>query len=70
MCYRRKQKKNIISREFPNIEVIHQKLIIGGSISGKTYPLLNLINHHPDIDKISLYVKDPYEAKYQLSIKI
>ena len=43
-------------------------LIIGGSGSGKTNALLNLINNEPDIDKISLYAKDPYEAKYQLSI--
>ena len=26
--------------------------------------MLNLINHEPDIDKIYLYAKDPYEAKY------
>ena len=30
--------------------------------------LLNLINHGPDIDKIYLYAKDPYETKYQLLI--
>ena len=24
--------------------------------------LLNLISHHPDIDKIYLWAKDPYEA--------
>ena len=30
--------------------------------------MLNLINHEPDIDKIYLYAKDPYEAKYQLFI--
>ena len=35
-------------------------LIIGGSGSGKTNALLNLINNYPDIDKIYLYVKDPY----------
>ena len=40
-------------------------LIIGGSGSGKTNVLLNLIENQPDIDKIYLYVKDPYEAKYQ-----
>ena len=40
-------------------------LIIGGSGSGKTNALLNLINNQPDIDKIYLYAKDPYEAKYQ-----
>ena len=39
-------------------------LIIGGSGSGKTNALLNLINNQPDIDKIYLYAKDPYEKKY------
>ena len=29
---------------------------------------MNLINNQPDIDKIYLYVKDPYEAKYQYLI--
>ena len=43
-------------------------LIIGGSGSGKTSALLNLINNQPDIDKIYLYAKDPYEAKYQYLI--
>ena len=38
-------------------------LIVGGSGSGKTNVLLNLIGNQPDIDKIYLYVKDPYEAK-------
>ena len=35
---------------------------------GKTNALLNLINNRPDINKIHLYAKDPYEAKYQLLI--
>ena len=43
-------------------------LIIGGSGSGKANPLLNLIYNQPDIDKIYLYAKDPYEAKYQFFI--
>ena len=43
-------------------------LIIGGSGSGKTNALLNLINNQPDIDEIYLYAKDPYEAKYQFLI--
>ena len=45
-------------------------LIIGGSSgSGKTNVLLNLIKHQqPDIDKIYLYVKDPFDSKYQLLI--
>ena len=34
----------------------------------KTNVLLNLINNEPDIDKIYLHAKDPYEAKYQLLI--
>ena len=36
-------------------------LIIGGSQSGKTNALLNLINNQLDSDKIYLYAKDPYE---------
>ena len=40
----------------------------GGSGSGKTNALLNLINNQLPIDKIYLYAKDPYEAKYQLFI--
>ena len=43
-------------------------LIIVGSGSGKINALLNLINSQPDIDKIYLYGKDPYEAKYQYLI--
>ena len=43
-------------------------LIVGGSGSGKTNALLNLINNQPDIDKIYLYAKDPYEKKYQYLI--
>ena len=44
-------------------------LIIGDSGSTKTNALLNLINNQSDIDKIYLYAKDPYEAKYQFLIK-
>ena len=43
---------------------VYRILVIGGSGSGKTNALLNLINNQPDIDKVNLYVKDPYEAKY------
>ena len=45
----------------------YQILITGGSGSDKT--ILNLIKHQrPDIDKFYLYVKDPFESKYQLFI--
>ena len=41
-------------------------LIVVGSGSSKTNLLLNLIKYQrPDIDKIYLYVKDPFESKYQ-----
>ena len=44
-------------------------LIIVGSESGKTIVLLNLIKHQrPNIDKIYLYIKEPFESKYQLLI--
>ena len=43
----------------------YRVLIIGGSRSGKINALLNLIENQPDIDKIYLFAKDPYEAKYQ-----
>ena len=44
-------------------------LIIGGSGSGKTNTLLNLINEQKDIDKIYLYAKDLSEPKYEYLIK-
>ena len=44
-------------------------LIIGGLGSGKTNVLLNLIKYQrSDIDRIYLYVKDPFETKYQLLV--
>ena len=47
-------------------------LITGGSGSGKTNALLNLIKKRDDynlIDKIYLYAKDLNEPKYQYLIK-
>ena len=43
-------------------------LITGGSGSGKTNALLNLINNQPDIDNMYLYAKDQYDTKYQYLI--
>ena len=42
----------------------YRTVLVGGSRFWKTNPLSNLISHQPDIDKIYLYDKDPYEAKY------
>ena len=39
-------------------------LIVRDSRSRNAIALLSLINHEPDIDKICLYAKDPYKAKY------
>ena len=48
-------------------------LVIGGSGSAETNALINLIkqqdNDYSIIDKIYLYVEDPYKAKYQYLIK-
>ena len=44
-------------------------IIIGGSGSGKTNALINLINEQNDIDKIYLYAKDLSEPKYEYLIK-
>ena len=43
-------------------------VIGGGSGCGKTNALLNLISRQTDSDKICLYAKDLYEAKYQVLI--
>ena len=47
----------------------YRVLIIGGSGSGKTNALLNLIKEQDDIDKIYLYAKDLSEPKYEFLIK-
>ena len=44
-------------------------IIIGGSGSGKTNALINLINEQNDIEKIYLYARDLSEPKYEYLIK-
>ena len=44
-------------------------IIIGGSESGKTNALINLINEQNDIDKMYLYVRDLSQPKYEYLIK-
>ena len=48
---------------------LYRILTIGGSGSGKSNELLNLINEQGDIDKIYLYAKDVNESKYEYLIK-
>ena len=43
-------------------------LIIGGSGSGKTNVVFNLMSQQDDIDKMYLYAKDLSELKYQFLI--
>ena len=58
-------KKHNLGQFGPDIpDHLCKLVIVGGSGSGKTNALLNLINHEPDINKIYLHVKDPYETKY------
>ena len=44
-------------------------IIIGGSRSGKTNALINLINEQNDIEKIYSYARDLSEPKYEYLIK-
>ena len=63
------ENKNEHNKNWPYIpDKPYRILIIGGSGSGKTNVLLNLIENQPVIDKIYLYTKDPYEEKYQYLI--
>ena len=48
--------------------IILRILIIRSSGFAKTTSLFNLSCHQPDIDKIYLYAKGPYEAKNQFLI--
>ena len=52
------------------VDRTYRILMIGGSGSGKTNTLLNLINEQKDIDKIYLYAKDLNKPKYEYLIKL
>ena len=63
------ENKTIHNKNWPYIPDHPYRIIItGGSGSGKTNALLNLINNQPNINKIYLYAKDLYESKYQFLI--
>ena len=64
-----KEKNKIYNEKWPYIpDHPYRILIIGGSGSGKTNTLLNLINEQKDIDKIYLYAKDLSQPKYEYLI--
>ena len=52
-----------------NCHIFQIILIIGGSVSGKTSALINLINEQNDIDKMYFYARDLNEPKYEYLIK-
>ena len=64
--------KEIIKEHNPNLpnswSSIQNISNIRVSGSGKTNWLFNLLNQQTHIDKFYLYIKDPYEAKYQFLI--
>ena len=56
-------------RNLPELhDHIHKMLLVGESWYWKTNALLDLLDHESDIDKINLYVEDPYKARFQLFI--
>ena len=63
------EKKTKYNLKWPYIpDHPYRIIILGGSGSGKTNALLNLINNQPGIDKIYLHGKYPYKAKYPFLI--
>ena len=65
-----KENKKEHNKKWPCIpDHPYRILIIGGSGSGKTNAILNLINQQDDIDKNYLYAKDLSEPIYQFLIK-
>ena len=59
------RKENITQIGHKFLVNLDRIFLIGGSGSGKTNSLFNLISYEPNIDKIYLHAKDPYEVKYQ-----
>ena len=61
--------ENNHNANWPYIPDYPSKISIVGSGLGKTNVLLKLIKHQrPDIDNIYLYIKGPFESKYQLLV--
>ena len=52
------------NRNWPQIPDHSNRVLVGGSGSVKTNSFINLLTHQPDINKVYLYAKSPYELKY------
>ena len=64
------ENKTELNEKWPYIpDHPYRILIIGGSASGETNALINLINEQDDIDKIYLYARDLGEPKGEYLIK-
>ena len=64
-----KENKKEHNKKWPGIPDHPYRILIGGSGSGKTNALLNLVKQQDDIDKNYLYAKDLSEPIYQFLIK-
>ena len=63
------EKKTEHNEKWPYIpDHPYRIIIIGGSGSGKTNELINLIHEQNNIDKIYLYARDLGEPKYEYLI--
>ena len=62
-----KIKQNIIQSGH-TFQITHTEYSLWAALAIRKPILLNIVNSLPDIDKIYLYAKDPYEAKYQYLI--
>ena len=60
------QNKTKHNKNWPYTPDHPNRILIGGSGSRKTNVLLSLIKEQPDIDKIYLYAKDPYEQSINI----
>ena len=64
------ENKTVHNKNWPYIpDHPYRILITGGSGTGKTKTLINLINKQNYIDKIYLYARDLNEPKYEYLIK-